>query len=216
LRRALVEAGIGKDVSASVDENKQNVFSITVRNANVSDKDNFKKIVFDTLKKLVKEGLDKRMVEGVINRMEFNLREGSQTSRIPKAILDNYRALTGWMFADDPFLSLEYEKPLNTIKTALTSDYLEKIIDKYMLNNTHSLLLVLQPRKGLEAEKAKKTKEELARYKASLSDAELERLVENTKALKKYQKTPDSPEALKTIPLLSLLDVNPKAEDLHV
>ena len=215
LRRALVEAGIGKDVSASVDENKQNVFSITVRNANVSDKDNFKKIVFDTLKKLVKEGLDKRMVEGVINRMEFNLREGSQTSRIPKAILDNYRALTGWMFADDPFMSLEYEKPLITVKTALTSDYLEKIIDKYMLNNTHSLLLVLKPRKGLEVEKTKKTKEELAMYKASLSDVELERLVENTKALKKYQKTPDSPEALKSIPLLSLQDVNPKAEDLQ-
>lgn len=216
LRRALVEAGIGKDVSAGMEEQKQNVFSITVRNANVNDKDKFRDIVFGTLKKLVKEGLDKRMVEGVINRMEFNLREGSQTSRIPKAILDNYRALTGWMFADDPFLSLEYEKPLKTVKTALTSDYLEKIIETQMIKNSHSLLLVLKPKKGLEAEHAEKTKQELAKYKASLSDVELDNLVESTKALKKYQKTPDSPEALKSIPLLSLQDVNTKAEDLQV
>lgn len=216
LRRALVEAGIGKDVSAGLEELKQNVFIITVRNANVSDREKFKAIVFDTLKKLVKEGLDKRMVEGVINRMEFNLREGSQTSQIPKAILDNYRAMTGWMFADDPFLSLEYEKPLKTVKTALTTDYLEQIIDKHFLNNPHALLLVLRPKQGLQAQRAEQTKQELMRHKTSLSDAELEELVKNTRALKAYQKKPDSPEALKTIPLLSLDDVNPKAEDLQV
>ena len=63
---------------------------------------------------------------------------------------------------------------------------------------------MLKPKKGLEAERAEKTKQELAKYKASLSDAELDKLVESTKALKKYQKTPDTAEALKTIPLFSL------------
>jgi len=216
LRRALVDAGIGKDVSASMDEYKQNVFNITVRNANLTDKDKFKDIIFKTLGKLVKEGLDKKMVEGVINRMEFGLREGSQSSRIPKAILDNYRAMSTWMFIDDPFPSLEYEKPLNTLKTALTSNFLEKIIDTYMIKNNHSLLLVLKPKKGLEDIKVKKVKEILAKYRASLSEADLEKIAENTKTLKKYQKTPDTPEALKTIPLLSLEDINTKSEKLEI
>jgi Zn-dependent M16 (insulinase) family peptidase len=216
IRRTLVEAGIGKDVSATVEDFKQNVFTVTVRNANISDRDKFRDIIFDSLKKLVKNGLDKRVVEGVINRIEFNLREGSQTSRIPKAILDNFRALTGWMFADDPFLSLEYEAPLNTVKTALTSDYLEKVIDRYLVNNPHCLLVVLKPRKGLEEEKSAKIKQELAEYKAKQSPEQLEKLVEDTRLLKEYQKTLDSPEALNTIPLLTLQDVNPKAEKLEV
>jgi Zn-dependent M16 (insulinase) family peptidase len=59
-----------------------------------------------------------------------------------------------------------------------------------------------------------RVKKELADYKAKLSDKQLEEMVEQTKALKKYQQTPNSPEALKTIPLLSLKDIKPR-EDFY-
>ena len=75
---------------------------------------------------------------------------------------------------------------------------------------------MLKPKKGLGEEKKKQLKEKLATYKASLSDKELDKLVKQTKELKKYQETPDSPEDLKKIPMLSLKDVNPKAGRLEV
>ncbi|MCP4217102.1 MAG: peptidase, partial [bacterium] len=215
LRRALVEAGIGKDVSAYADSYRQNIFGIQIQNANPEDKDKFKTIVFDTLKKVVETGLDKKVLEGVINRMEFRLREGEQDGH-QSGVGVAFRTLRTWMFSDNPYLALEFEKNVKKLKTAITSNYLENIIQKHLLENNHAALVVLKPKKGLEAENRKKVKEQLAEYKKSLSDEELEKIIADTIALKEYQRTPDTPEALATMPLLTLKDIDPKAEDLPV
>jgi Zn-dependent M16 (insulinase) family peptidase len=207
-----MDAGIGKEVLGFFSKNKQNFLIIAVKNANDTDKEKFRKIVFDTLQKVVKKGLDKRVLEGALNRLEFRLREGR---RFP-GLSHTFNALPGWMFANDPFLSLEYEKPLDTLKKGLKTNYFETLIETYLLKNNHSLMLTMTPKKGMVEEGRKKLKEKLAKYKASLSHKELEKLVQQTKELKKYKETPDSPEALNTIPLLSLKDVGPKAEKLEV
>jgi hypothetical protein len=40
--------------------------------------------------------------------------------------------MTGWLFANDPFLTLEYEGALTEVKKALTSRYFEEIIERYL------------------------------------------------------------------------------------
>ncbi len=209
IRLALQEAGIGKDVYGSVDDNKQTVFQIVVQNANAEDKDTFYEIVTKTLQDVVEKGLDKKAIEGTINRMEFRLREGDDAH---KGLTYNFQALSGWFFAQDPFLSLEYEKPLAKVKKALTTDYLESLISKYLLDNPHSLLMVLEPDPELQKENNQKVEAELAAFKAGLSAEEKEALVKETQALIDYQKREDTEEALATIPLLELSDINPKAE----
>lgn len=67
------------------------------------------------------------------------------------------------------------------------------------------------PKKGLAIENEKKLEEELARYKESLSDEEIEKLVEDTKALKAYQEEPSPKEELEKIPMLSREDIGKKA-----
>ncbi len=74
IRLALQKAGIGREVSGSIDDIKQNVFQIRVQNANPEDADKFYNIVQETLRDVLKKGLDKEAVEGAINRMEFRLR----------------------------------------------------------------------------------------------------------------------------------------------
>ncbi|MEJ2054391.1 MAG: insulinase family protein [Calditrichaceae bacterium] len=209
VRLAVQEAGIGKEIRAGVDEMKQNVFQIRVQNANPADKDKFLAIVNESLQKVIDNGLDMEAVEGRLNRIEFRLREGDDAQ---KGLTYNFQALNGWLFAQDPFLSLQYEKPLAEIKSAIKEGYLQKVIKEYMLNNPHSLLLVLEPKPGLEAEIAEKTETELADYKASLSKKEVNELVDETKGLIEYQEREDSDEALATIPMLELKDINPKAE----
>jgi Zn-dependent M16 (insulinase) family peptidase len=209
VRLALQKAGIGKDVSAELDDIQQNVFHIVVQNANPSDKDRFREIVMQTLKQAVEKGLDKKAIEGTLNRMEFHLREGDDAQ---KGLTYGFQALPGWFFADDPFLSLEYEKPLSELKKALTERYLEDIVQKYIISNPHSLLLSLEPKPGLEKENIAKMNGELSEYKKSLSPEKLDVLVKDTKELIAYQKREDTPEALSTIPLLERKDINPKAE----
>jgi Zn-dependent M16 (insulinase) family peptidase len=209
IRLALQEAGIGKDVSSYYDGQNQNSLHIRVQNADPLDIDKFYNIVMNTLQETVEKGIDKEKINGIINRIEFRLREGDDAQ---KGLTYIFQAYSGWFYADNPFLSLEWEKPLAEIKKALTSDLLEKIIEEEILDNPHTLLLSMEPKPGLENERNKIIAAECAEYKEKLSATEIKTLIKETEELVEYQKREDTQEALATIPLLSIADINPQAE----
>lgn len=209
IRLALQEAGIGQDVSASSSPYNQNVVQIIVKNANPADRERFYEVITNTLKKVAEEGVDQKEVEGVLNRTEFQLREGNDAQ---KGLTYGFQSLAGWFFAGDPFLTLEWEKPLAELKKAIPEKYLEGLINKYFLNNPHTLLLTLEPKPGMENETIAQIAEELKAYKASLNADSLNALIAQTEELVAYQEREDSPEALATMPLLDLKDINPQAE----
>ncbi len=216
LKKALIDAGIGKDVLGRFDNSiLQPVFSIVVKNSNEDKKDEFKRIVFDTLKGLVEKGLDKELIEASINIKEFELREADFRS-YPKGLIYNIKSMDSWLYGEDPRIHLRFEPQLSQIKKALTSDYFEKLIEKYILNNTHSSFIVLKPEKGLTESRNRETEIKLERYKQGLSDRDLDKIIENTKKLQKRQTSPDSPEAVATMPNLSLDDIDPKVEKLPI
>ncbi len=207
VRLALQKDGIGKDVNANTSNYKQNVITIVVQNANAADKKKFYDIIIHTLKEAVAKGIDKQEVEGVLNRYEFQLREGNDAQ---KGIGIISRIQAGWFFADDPFMGIEYEKTLASLRESLKTNYLENIVDKYFINNPHALLISLEPKPGLDMEKNAKQDAELKSYKSKLSATDVDNLVNETNELIAFQKREDTPEALATIPLLKLSDVNPK------
>ncbi len=209
VRLALQEAGVGEDVSAWIDDLKQAVFHIRVQNANPHEADKFKSIVLVALEKAAKDGLDPLAIAGIINRMEFSLREGNTPQ---KGLYYNSQALSTWFWDNNPFDGLEYEKTLTELKTGIASGYLEELISTQFLNNPHALLFSLNPKPGLESENDQRTAAELAAYKASLSAVEVKGWVEHTKMLVEYQKAPDTPEALASIPMLDLADIETKAD----
>jgi len=209
VKLALQEAGIGRDIRAYYSSNKQGVLHLNVTNANLDEKDKFHKIVTETLEKVAKEGIDEDVLQGIVNRYEFNLRE---TDSPHKGLQYLFQAKNGWAYADEPFLSLKWEEPLAEAKKAIEKDKLEKIIQEEILNNPHSLLIALAPKPGLQAEKEKETAKELAEYKASLTDEQLDSLIEQTKELIAYQKKENDPEDLAKMPLLKLEDIKSKAE----
>jgi len=214
LKKALIDAEIGKDVFGSFDNSiLQPVFSIVVKNSNESEKEKFKEVVFTTLKSLVKEGIDKKLIEACINITEFKLRE-ADLGGFPKGLFYYITSMDSWLYDKDPTLHLEYEKYLSKIKSALTTDYFEQLIEKYLINNTHSSMVILNGKKGLAEERSKATEEGLASYKASLSDEQIDEIVKSTKDLKERQTTPDPKEVLETIPLLELSDIENKVEHL--
>jgi hypothetical protein len=208
VRLALAAAGIGQDVSASSSNFMQHAVQIAAINANPEEKQRFLEIVTETLRKVVADGLNKEEIEGVINRIEFRLREGDDAQ---KGLTYLNMALAGWFFADDPFEGLEYEKPLAEVKKALTTDYLETIISQYFLDNPHTLLLSLEPSTHLEKERSERMEETLRDYQSSLNDHNIENLIIETRELIEHQQREDSPEALASIPMLAISDIDPKA-----
>lgn len=214
LKRALIEANLGNDVFGAYDNSiQQPTFSVVVKNSNENKKEQFEEIVFSTLKKLVQEGIDKKSVEAAINRIEFDLREGD-TRSYPKGLIYAINVMNSWLYDASPLLHLKYEPLLANIKQALTTNYFERLIEEHLLNNPHRSLLIVRPKKGLAEEKEEEVRQKLAQYKASLSDEEINKLVEQTKRLIERQNSPDDPKALESIPLLELKDIEKKAEQL--
>ncbi|MBU3174165.1 insulinase family protein [Clostridium estertheticum] len=214
LKKALVDAEIGKDVFGSFDNSiLQPVFSIVVKNSNESEKEKFKEVVFTTLKNLVRDGIDKKLIEACINITEFKLRE-ADLGGFPKGLFYYITSMDSWLYDKDPTMHLEYESYLSKIKAALTTNYFEKLIEKYLINNNHSSMVILNGKKGLAEKKSKVTEEKLEKYKASLSEKQVEEIVKSTKDLKERQMTPDPVEVLETIPLLELSDIEKKVEHL--
>lgn len=208
LKKALASAGIGKDVSGSFSDGiLQPMLSISVSGANREDASRFVEVVKSTLRDMVANGIDKEMIEASINLIEFKLRE-ADFGRTPKGLIYGINVMNSWLYDESPFIYLEYEEALKNIKTALQTDYFERLIDERILHNTHETMVALVPENGLAERKAGELREKLAQYKATLSDEQLEQIQADAKKLALRQETPDSQEALATIPLLAREDLN--------
>ncbi len=208
IRLALQKEKIGQDVYISAENYKQNVMNLVVKNAHKGQRDKLFKVVMDVLSEQVKNGLDKETVNGIVNRMEFQLREGDDAQ---KGLAYISQSVSMWMHTGDPFEGMMWEKTLKNLKREIEKGYLEKLISQYLINNTHGVILELNPMPGLETKNIQRLTEKLASIKAHMSKEDLTKMVEETKMLQEYQKHEDTPEALATIPMLSIKDIDPKA-----
>ena len=207
LRRALVDAELGKDVDSNLEMDLlQPMFSIIINSSEKDRADKFYDVVIDTLRKLVKEGIDRTLMEASINLLEFRLREADFGSA-PKGLVYGLRSLRSWLYDGDPADPLYYEELLARMKKGLDDGFFEGLIEKYLLDNPHRTLLVMEPSKTMAAEREKAVRDLLASRKAELDAGALERIISDAKRLKERQQSPETEEALATIPLLSLSDI---------
>ena len=77
LKKALTDAGIGKDIMGYYDNGiKQPLFSIIAKNTDADKKEEFVKVIEDTLRGLVENGINEKALEAGINYNEFFLDRG--------------------------------------------------------------------------------------------------------------------------------------------
>lgn len=212
VKQALIDAGIGDDVYGSYDAGiLQPVFSFVAKNANASQADEFESIIENTLKEVVKTGINKEALLAGINSSEFKFRE-ADFGQFPKGLLFGLNCLDSWLFDDmKPFIHLECLGTFAKLRKAVDTDYFEKLIQEYLLDNTNGSSVTVKPKRGLGNEREEALAKELSDYKASLSDEEIKKLIEDTEHLKKYQEEPSSDEDLRKLPMLTRADMKKNA-----
>lgn len=212
VKQALIDAGIGDDVYGSYDAGiLQPVFSFVAKNANASQADEFESIIENTLKEVVKTGINKEALLAGINSSEFKFRE-ADFGQFPKGLLFGLNCLDSWLFDDmKPFIHLECLGTFAKLRKAVDTDYFEKLIQEYLLDNTHGSSVTVKPKRGLGNEREEALAKELSDYKASLSDEEIKKLIEDTEHLKRYQEEPSSDEDLRKLPMLTRADMKKNA-----
>ena len=212
LKQALIDAGIGKDVMGGYESGiLQPYFTVIAKDANREQKGEFLAVVKGTLRKLASEGINHRSLLAGMNYYEFKYREADYGSA-PKGLMYGLQSLDSWLYDGDPMMHLEYQATFDYLKQAAEEGFFEQLIRDYLLDNPFEAVIVLSPKKNLTAQEDEKTAAKLAAYKASLTEAQVEQIVCDTKALKAYQDTPSTPEEMAMIPLLKREDIDRQAE----
>ncbi len=173
------------------------MFSIGLKGIDPNDADKVERLIADTLGTLAAQGIDPMTVAAALNTVEFRLRENN-TGSFPRGIVFMLRALRSWLYGRDPLPPLAFEAPLAAVKARVAGGerYFEKLIDRLFIANPHRTVLILRPDREQAEREAKEEAARLARERARMSDADLDAVVEATRALKLAQETPDSPAAL--------------------
>ncbi len=216
LKKALTDAGIGKDISGSYDNGiYQPIFSIIAKNANLEQKEEFLKIIEDTLSNIVKNGMDKKALEAGINYYEFRFREADFGS-YPKGLMYGLQLFDSWLYDEEkPFIHMQALPVFEFLKTQIQTGYYEELVQKYLLDNTHASIVIVKPEKGRTARLDKELDERLQKYKASLRTDEIYKLVNDTKELLRYQEEESAKEDLEKIPVLSREDISKEIAPIY-
>ncbi len=212
LKQAILKSGLAKDTSYSLREGLlQPTFSIICKQVQREDIDALASLIHNELKRLAQEGIDKKLIEAVINSREFVLREG-QASWGPKGLHYAWTMYPHWIHGGDPLEALGFEDSLQELRRGLSEPYYEHLIEQALLKNHHASQIIYTPVPGLANQWDAELKQELAGIKAKMPKKEIERLVKFNRELLDWQKEEPSAGDLEKIPVLSLADINPKAE----
>ena len=209
LKKALLDAGVGKDISGSYDNGVyQPIFSVISKNANVEQKEEFVRVIEDTLKDIVKNGINKKALRAGINYHEFRFRE-ADFGNYPRGLMYGLQLFDSWLYDETkPFIHMQAIPTFEFLKEQVETGYFEELIQKYLLDNTHGSIVIIKPERGRTARMDKELADKLQVYKDSLSKEEIDALVKATKELEEYQEEESAPEDLAKIPVLGREDIS--------
>ncbi len=217
LRLALIESGLGEDIAGIGLETELRYLYLStgLKGMKSENVDSMVNLIDDVLNRLVREGIPESTVEAAINTIEFRYRE-LNTGSFPRGLALMLESLTTWLYDFDPLLLLAFEKPLESVKEHFKKDrfYFSRLIEEYLLSNTHKTLVVLSPDPQLMSIKEAEERTRLNSIKASWDEKRLQEAINVTLKLQELQSQPDSPEELAKIPRLSREDLDTEVPEV--
>lgn len=212
LEKALLESGLGEDVIGSLDSNiRQMMFTLGMKGVDTHNVDQVEHLILQTLQSLADSGIDPKTVQASLNTIEFQLREFN-TGGFPRGLVILIMAFNTWLYDGDPIEALRFEAPLQAIKEQVASGekLFESLIREHLLDNPHRTTVILEPDTQLSQKLEAEERARLDAIRATLNENDIQRIIQETIQLRELQNTPDSPEALATLPSLTLDDLDKK------
>lgn len=206
LYKAIIESGLGEDLSPiSGVEVDSPVLSFTVgfSHAKENAEDEIEEFLQNQFRRFVQEGLDEDLVQSAIKRQEFKIQEipGGGT---PFGILTCIRCARSWMRGTSPEEAVMSISRLEKLKARIAQGrYFESWMERNILNNSRTCLLtVVSDDSYEESQKATLQGKMDALVKSGLIGSD-----EDKALFEAFVNTEDSPEALATIPRITIKDL---------
>jgi Zn-dependent M16 (insulinase) family peptidase len=212
LRKALIDSGLGEDLSpvSGIERDlKQIAFVVGLRGTDPEHAPQVENLILQTLNNLAESGFDRELIEGTLHQVEFHGKEIVRGT-YPYGIILMGRAFHTWLYDGNPLTGLNFPSIIEKIrkKWKARPELFQDILRQWLLDNPHRLLSVLAPDSDYQSKKEDAYRKKMAALKASLSGKELENIQKDAEALKKFQSEPDKPEAATAMPILHIADIS--------
>lgn len=204
LKRALLDANLADDIQAFLADSLLQPFVVVqLRGAKLDVAERFRKVFEDALRDIATHGIDPVLIEASLSRAEFVMRE--RDFGMADGVALSMTALSGWLYDDNLATAyLHYEDDFALLRKELGKGYFERLLVDLFLESDHKALVEIRPTSGdEEAYEA----ERLAAAEASMEPSDFVRIADEEAALRRLQTEPDTPEALATLPRLSVADI---------
>jgi len=209
LKKNIIDAGLGQDVELDIYNGIQQPWAVlTVRNTNEDQYEQLRRVIHDTAETLVTEGLNHDEITATLNQMEFKYHEKHE----PAGLMYAERGMNSWLYDGDPALYLNEGSLFESLRNKVNEGYFEELLKDFLLDEEHLKAVIAVPSR--DAGKARLAREEkkLKQAKKSWGDQTAAYVALNEN-LDSWQEAEDIPEALETLPKLSLSDINEDPED---
>lgn len=214
LKRAVLEAGLGEDMSVGLhDGMQQNWFGWQLWNT--SRPEEAKAFIRKTLTEMADNGLDRERLLGCCNAVSIQLldRDGAG---FPRGLLEAINILEPWLYGGDPAQNLAYKKTMEAVTAKLDTGYFENLLRTCLLDTDSGVLVTLTPSPTMGQERVQREQKRMEEYWGGLTETEKTAICTQVDALHQWQQTPNSPEELATIPMLRLEDVTEEPKPLNM
>ena len=204
LKRAILDAGLGEDVSLDLEDGiAQAMLTLTVRNTEAEKAGEIRKKAEEVVSKLLEEGLDKSLLTAYLNRYAFRIKDMREPAGLLRAIMSYSASLYG----GDPMLWLENDDDIAALRLEVENGGFDKLLKELLDFSDMSLLTVLPSKthgEKLRAEEAERAQ----RIYDSLDEAAREELSRENDRLHAWQAAGDAPEDTAKLPVLPLSEVS--------
>ena len=210
LKRALLDQGVAHDVSAFVSDALLQPFAVVqLQMPAPGAAEQLMETISRLTQNMLEKGLDKSLVEAALAHAEFQMREHDMG--YADGVIYAMVSLSSWLYDEDGALDyLRYESAFAELRANLQTDYFERLCRELLCDCSHaaSVEVVPQPQEQADA-----SSEKLRRINEELTQAERAQIVEEEALLRELQEAPDSPEAIATLPRLSVADIQDAPEE---
>jgi len=214
LKKALLKSGLCTQASSTIEGDFSEVpFIITLQGTNPEHAEALESLILDTLRQIINEGIPENLLDSALHQIEIS-RSEITGGGYPYGLTLFFRSALFKQHMGKAEYGLMIHSLFQDLRESIAKNprYLEDLIDKYLIQNPHRVLLSLEPSHDIIQKELEKEQKKLAETLSSLSGEEKEAIRLQAKELKRYQESAAEDDQ-DCLPKTTLDEVPRKARD---
>ncbi len=210
LKKALIGSKLGQALSFSgfFPVGIEATFGVGLKGSESARAAAFEELVLGELERLADSTFDPAIVEAAFQQAAYRCREIRE--RYPLDVMD--RVLHAWIYDRDPLMLLSAGDHLDACRRRYAENprLFNELIRERLIENPHRLTLTLAPDRDMQPNMDAEFATRMKAVRNGLSDQQVETIVAEAAELERQAGTPNSPEALSSLPQLGRRDLPDK------